>query len=104
MKANDIDVLLKKSFSQEFSPSPELEKFTWQKMNALPCRRKGFLMMLLSIVGYTLLALKTVMLLSYFDRPALKITFLCFYFSSICFLVLYQIVSNSINLKIKSYV
>lgn len=40
MKINDIDVLLKESLSEEFSPCPELENRTWQKMNAIPPKKR----------------------------------------------------------------
>ena len=98
-----MDLLLKKSLSQEFSPSPQLEQVTWQKMENPPRKKKAFLTTLLSIVGYSLLAAATVVLLSHFDYPALNIMFLSFYSSSICFIVLYQIISNNINLKIEIY-
>jgi len=103
MKTNDIDLLLKKSFSQEFSPSPNLERVTWQKMENPPRKKRGILIMLLSILCYTLLAVETVVVLSYFNYPALNIMFLSFYSSSICFIVLYQIITNNTNLKIEIY-
>jgi len=103
MKTNDMDLLLKKSLSQEFSPSPQLEQVTWQKMENPPRKKRVFLMTLLSILGYSLLAVATAVILSYFDYPALNIILLSFYIHSICFIVLYQIVSNNINLKIEIY-
>jgi len=100
MKTNDINVLLKKSLSQELLPPPELERLTWQKMNALPRKKMRIFTTLLSIIGFIILVAETIILLSFIPNIILKITFLHLYFSMICIIVFYLIVSiNSINLK-----
>jgi hypothetical protein len=100
MKTNDIDVLLKKNFSQEFSLPPELDAATWQKMKAVPQKKKRFFLIPASIICFVLSALETMAILSYFPHTALKITFLYLYFSSICIIIFYLIIiSSNINLK-----
>jgi len=101
MKTNDMDVLLKKSFSQELSPPPELEAATWQKMNAVPQKKRGFLRTLAVIMMCTLLVMETIVLLSLIPIPALKIMFLYLYISTIGIIVFFKIISSNINLNLK---
>ena len=99
MKTNDIDDLLKTDLKQEFSPSPDLDEQTWQKMNAIPRKKRWFLLTLISIISFALLALQTIIILSYLQHTILKIALIYLCVSTICIIVFYQIISFNINLK-----
>jgi hypothetical protein len=103
VKTNDIDALLKKSFNKEFSPPPELDAATWQKMEAVPHKKTSFFMTLASTVISVLLVMETIVLLSFIQLPALKIMLLYLYISTICVIVFFKIISTNINLKHKFY-
>jgi len=99
VKTNDIDALLKESLSQEFSLSSELDTATWQKMKAVPQKKRTFFLTLMSVAGFALLAMETMIILLYVPHTVLKITFLYLCLSTICIMVLYLIISININLK-----
>ena len=104
MKTNDLDMLLKKSFSKDYSLPPELDAATWQKMKVVPQKKKRLFPILMSIICFALMALQTLIMLSFLPSTTLKIIFLYLHFSLICIVILYLIIiSNNINLKFYEY-
>ena len=102
MKTNNIDVLLKKSLSQDFILPPELEKQTWQKMRTAKEKKGKFFLILMNILGVAVLALQTIAILPYLPHTALKVTVLYLCITSIGIIICYQIISFNqklINLK-----
>jgi len=102
MKTNDIDLLLKKSLSQDFILPSELERQTWQKMKTVKAKKVNLFLILMNILGAAILALQTIVILPYLPHTALRITVLYLCITSICIIICYQILSINqklINLK-----
>ena len=104
MKTNDLDALLKENFSKKCCLPPELDTATWQKMEAVPHKKKRFFSILMSITGFALMTLQTLIILSFIPFTTLKIMLLYLYFSLTFIMVLYLIIiSKNINLKFYKY-